>query len=171
MVHLFAFENASFTGTEQNLLSDVDRLIVLNSVVKQLPLSQPINDAQQTGPFGKRIDPFNRRWAMHPGIDFAGPIGAKVFAANDGVVVNAGRRPAYGNMVDIEHKFGIETRYAHLSKINVHIGDIVNKGQIIGVQASTGRSTGPHLHYEVRINDRPVNPINFLNAGQYVLEN
>lgn len=164
------YYDTSFNSTEQSLLSDVDRLIVLNSIVGTLPLGQPINDAQQMSPFGKRVDPLNHRMSMHPGLDLAGPIGSKVFSTNNGVVIAAGRKPAYGNMIDVEHRFGIVTRYAHMSRILVHEGDHVIKGQQIGVQGSTGRSTGPHLHYEVRINERPVNPINFLHAGQYVFE-
>lgn len=164
------YDNSLFNSTEQSLLADVDRLVVLHGIVGKLPLGQPINDAQQMSPFGKRIDPLNHRWSMHPGLDLAGPFGSKVFSTNDGVVVAAGRKPAYGNMVDIEHEFGIVTRYAHMSKILVHEGEHVGRGQQIGVQGSTGRSTGPHLHYEVRVNERPVNPINFLHAGQYVFE-
>lgn len=157
-----------FNSTEQSLVSDVDRLVALNEVVQSLPLSMPINDAHQSSPFGKRVDPMNHRMSMHPGLDLSGPLGSKVYATNIGTVIKAGRKPAYGNMVDIEHKYGIVTRYAHLSKILVKEGDKVAKGQMIGIQGSTGRSTGPHLHYEVRINDHPVNPINFLNAGEYV---
>jgi murein DD-endopeptidase MepM/ murein hydrolase activator NlpD len=121
-------------------------------------------------PFGKRVDPFNRKWSMHPGLDMAGPSGSKILATNEGIVIAASRVAGYGNMVDIEHKFGIVTRYAHLSKISVTEGDKVKKGQVIGVQGSTGRSTGDHLHYEVRIEDSPVNPVKFLKAGRYVLE-
>lgn len=162
------YEKTWFNSTEQSLVSDVDRLVELNNIVSALPLSMPINDAHQSSPFGKRVDPMNHRWSMHPGVDLSGPTGSRIYSTNNGVVVKAGRKPAYGNMVDIEHKFGIVTRYAHLSKILVHEGDKVTKGQLIGIQGSTGRSTGPHLHYEVRINDHPVNPINFLNAGEYV---
>ena len=165
------YDSVMFNSTEQSLLADVDRLVMLHNIIKKLPLSQPMNDAQLMSPFGRRVDPINHRWSMHPGLDMAGATGAQVLAANEGVIVAAGRKPAYGNMVDIEHRFGIITRYAHMSKILVHEGETVGKGQIIGIQGSTGRSTGPHLHYEVRINDHPVNPVNFLHAGEYVLEN
>lgn len=163
-------ENNGFSSSEQELLANVDRLVMINEIVNSLPLAHPINDAQQMSPFGKRIDPINRRFSIHPGVDLAGPSGSRIFATNDGVVATAARKPAYGNMVDIEHKFGIVTRYAHMSQILVHEGDKVKKGQLIGVQGSTGRSTGPHLHYEVRIEDHPVNPVKFLEAGEYVLE-
>jgi murein DD-endopeptidase MepM/ murein hydrolase activator NlpD len=152
-------------------IGNVDRMVLLHDIVEQLPLNRPIVDAKTTGPFGKRVDPFNGRWAIHPGVDLAGPADSKIFATSDGIVISAGHRPAYGNMVDIDHGFGIVTRYAHMSKIVVKVGDRVNKGQQVGVQGSTGRSTGAHLHYEVRINDRPVNPVKFLQAGEYVSEN
>src|SRR5207237_738167 len=99
------YEERSFNSTEQALLADVDRLTVLNRAVEKLPLGQPINDAQQMSPFGKRIDPMNHRWSMHPGVDLAGPAGSRVYSTNEGTVVTAGRKPAYGNMVDVEHKF------------------------------------------------------------------
>lgn len=161
----------SFTPDEEDVLADVDRVVLLKHIVNALPLSQPMKGSMETGPFGRRIDPFNHRWAFHPGVDLVGPTGSKIHATNNGVVIAAEHKPAYGNMVDIEHAFGIVTRYAHMSKILVRPGDKIVKGQVIGIQGSTGRSTGQHLHYEVRINDHPVNPVNFLNAGDYVLEN
>jgi murein DD-endopeptidase MepM/ murein hydrolase activator NlpD len=161
----------ALNDSDQELLANVDRLVLLHDIVNQLPLYRPINGAQVTGPFGKRIDPFNGRWAIHPGIDLAGPTGSHIYAASAGTVISAGHKIAYGNMVDIDHGFGIVTRYAHMSKILVKEGDFVKKGQQIGVQGSTGRSTGAHLHFEVRINDRPVNPITFLRTGEYVSEN
>jgi murein DD-endopeptidase MepM/ murein hydrolase activator NlpD len=162
---------ANMSDFDHQLLANVDRMVLLHDIVEQLPLKQPVVDATITGPFGKRIDPMNRRWAIHPGIDMAGPAGAHIFCTSSGKVITAERRPAYGNMVDIDHGFGIVTRYAHMSKILVNEGDYVRTGQQIGVQGSTGRSTGPHVHYEVRINDRPVNPAKFLHAGEYVSEN
>ncbi len=165
------YDTASFNDSDRELLANVDRLVLLHDIVEKLPLNQPIADAQMTGPFGKRVDPINGRWAIHPGLDLAGPMDAHIYSASSGKVISAGHKIAYGNMVDIDHGFGIVTRYAHMSKILVHEGDIVHKGQQIGVQGSTGRSTGPHLHFEVRINDRPVNPVKFLQAGEYVLEN
>ncbi len=164
------YDIASFNDTDRDLIANVDRMVLLHDIVEQLPLSQPINGAQTTGPFGKRVDPLNGRWAIHPGIDLAGPLGSKIYSTSPGKVIAASHRPAYGNMVDIDHGFGIVTRYAHMSKILVKEGDMVRKGQQIGVEGSTGRSTGPHLHYEVRINDRPVNPVKFLHAGDYVSE-
>jgi murein DD-endopeptidase MepM/ murein hydrolase activator NlpD len=166
------YNDTFLNSTEHAVVADIDRLVLLDEIVKHLPLAQPLAQLQQiSSPFGKRLDPFNRRWSVHPGIDLRGPNNSRVLATNDGIVIAAEKRPAYGNMVDIEHKYGIVTRYAHLSKILVQEGQKINKGQAIGIQGSTGRSTGEHLHYEVRINDHPVNPINFLNAGEYVLQN
>jgi murein DD-endopeptidase MepM/ murein hydrolase activator NlpD len=165
------YDSTSFSDNERDVLANVDRMVLLHNIIEQLPLSQPIEDAQTTGPFGRRVDPFNGRWAIHPGVDLAGPVGSKIYSTSAGIVLSAEHRAAYGNMVDIDHGYGIVTRYGHMSKILVKEGDMVHKGQQIGVQGSTGRSTGPHLHYEVRINDRPVNPVKFLNAGEHVSEN
>ncbi len=162
---------SSFNDADRELLANVDRLVLLHDIVEQLPIRSPIADAQVTGPFGKRLDPLNHRWAIHPGVDLAGPAGSHIFSASAGRIITAGRKAAYGNAVDIDHGFGIVTRYAHMSQVLVHEGQYVRKGQLIGIQGSTGRSTGPHLHFEVRINDRPVNPVKFLHAGEYVLEN
>jgi len=161
----------SLNEEDQELLSDIDRLVVLHDIVGQLPLSQPISGAQVTGPFGRRVDPLNGRFAIHPGIDLAGPLNSRIFSTNAGKVAFAGRKVAYGNVVEIDHGYGIVTRYAHMSKILVREGETVRKGQTLGIQGSTGRSTGPHLHYEVRIDDHAVNPAKFLEAGEYVFEN
>jgi murein DD-endopeptidase MepM/ murein hydrolase activator NlpD len=165
------YDASSLNENDRDIIANVDRMILLHDIIKQLPLSTPIENAQTTGPFGRRVDPFNGRWAIHPGVDLAGPVGSKIYSTSAGIVVSAGHRAAYGNMVDIDHGFGIVTRYGHLSRILVKEGEMVRKGQQVGIQGSTGRSTGPHLHYEVRINDRPVNPVKFLNAGEHVSEN
>ncbi len=160
------FENEA----SNELLANVDRLVLLHDIIEQLPLSNPMNNAQMTGGFGRRVDPINGRLAIHPGVDLAGPMNNPVTSTSAGTVVFAGRRAAYGNAVEIEHGFGIVTRYAHLNKIIAKEGTKVRKGQLIGLEGSTGRSTGPHLHYEVRIDDHPVNPVKFLEAGEYVSE-
>lgn len=152
------------------LLNNVDRLMVLHAIIEKLPLAMPVANAHATGNFGRRVDPFNGRLAIHPGIDLAAPMGSPILATSDGEVTFAGRKAAYGNVVDVEHGFGIVTRYAHLSKVIASEGQKVRKGQVIGLEGSTGRSTGPHLHYEVRIDDHPVNPSKFLEAGEYVSE-
>ena len=118
-----------------------------------------------TSPFGVRTDPFFGRPAMHSGIDLRGEIGEPVHATADGRVTRAGRDGGYGNMIEINHGHGLSTRYGHLSKIEVKVGQRVTIGQVIGLIGSTGRSTGPHLHYETRINGEPVNPQKFLRAG------
>jgi murein DD-endopeptidase MepM/ murein hydrolase activator NlpD len=123
-----------------------------------------------TSGFGYRTDPFNGRGAMHAGIDFKGAIGSPIFAAADGRVTFAGQKSGYGNAIEITHANGLLTRYAHLSRIGVKVGQLVAAGSTIGGLGSTGRSTGPHLHFEVRINDRAVNPRPFLEAAPNVLK-
>jgi len=115
--------------------------------------------------FGRRTDPFDGSEGFHPGIDISAPKGTKVLATADGLVVFAGRRFGYGKLVSIEHKFGISTRYGHLDRYSVKAGDRVRKGDIIGYVGSTGRATGPHLHYEVRLRSQPLNPLRFLGES------
>lgn len=112
--------------------------------------------------FGKRIDPFTGRVAWHKGIDYAGKMGTDVTAVASGVVVWAGKRYGYGNLVEINHGNGFTTRYAHSGQINVKMGDIVSKGQAIAQMGSTGRSTGPHVHFEVLKNGQAVDPRNYI---------
>lgn len=164
------FDSSKLSRADNDLLANVDKLVLLHDILQQLPLNYPVENAQTTSGFGRRIDPFNGRVAIHPGLDFAAAYGTPIAVTSAGKVVFAGRKAAYGNAVDVEHGFGIVTRYAHLSKIIAKEGDRVKKGQIIGLEGSTGRSTGAHLHYEVRIDDHPVNPQKFLEAGEYVSE-
>ena len=152
----------------RELYSDLDELSVLRSIVADLPLGKPLTNGAQQSSFGHRLDPFNHRLSFHAGVDLSGPAGAPVFATGAGRVVAAGREGAYGNAIDIDHGYGIVTRYGHLSKINVVVGQLVTQGQTIGVQGSTGRSTGAHVHYEVRYKDEPINPKNFIEARRYV---
>jgi murein DD-endopeptidase MepM/ murein hydrolase activator NlpD len=112
--------------------------------------------------FGKRDDPFTGLSDFHPGIDISAPKGTKVLATADGLVVFAGRRLGYGQLVNVEHKFGISTRYGHLQEYTVKAGQRVKKGDIIGYVGATGRATGAHLHYEVRLRNQPLNPMRFL---------
>lgn len=163
-----SFREGSDIEDNRVLLASVDRLVILHNIIEQLPLDYPIDNAEITSGFGRRTDPFNGRLSIHPGVDLAASYGSKVFATSDGVVVFSGRKAAYGNAVDIEHGFGIVTRYGHLSKLVAKVGEKVKKGQLIGLEGSTGRSTGAHLHYEVRVDDHPVNPMKFLEAGEYV---
>ncbi len=115
-----------------------------------------------SSPFGWRRDPFTGKRRFHEGLDITNRVGTPVVAPADGIVVFAGRNGGYGNVIYISHGFGITTRYGHLYKIFVKVGQHVQRGDVIGEIGNTGRSTGPHLHYEVRMNNKPVNPINFI---------
>ncbi len=131
-----------------------------------VPVRKPVGgEVDMSSPFGVRTDPFNGRPAMHTGIDLRGETGEVVRATANGKVSIAGREGGYGNMVEIDHGNGFSTRYGHLSHIEVKVGQTVRMGQTVGRIGSTGRSTGPHLHYETRINKEPVNPQKFLRAG------
>jgi murein DD-endopeptidase MepM/ murein hydrolase activator NlpD len=131
-----------------------------------VPVRKPLpGEIEMTSPFGVRTDPFLGRPAMHTGLDMRGEIGEPVHATADGRVKIAGRDGGYGNMVEINHGNGFTTRFGHLSEIDVKVGQRVHIGQVIGKVGSTGRSTGPHLHYETRINGEPVDPQKFLRAG------
>ncbi len=142
----------------------------LRSVVTALPLRRPMGiEAEQTSAFGHRLDPFTRGLAMHTGMDFRAEQGTPVRTGGAGRVVMAEYNGGYGNMVEIDHGHGIATRYAHLSQIQVSDGQQVSAGAIIGRVGSTGRSTGPHLHYETRIDGDAVDPQRFLRAGQRFL--
>jgi murein DD-endopeptidase MepM/ murein hydrolase activator NlpD len=149
---------------DTDLYFNLKRMMVLNEVVSAMPLAKPINNARMTSGFGTRIDPFNGRLARHTGVDFAGFYGAPILASADGVVKTAGWQAGYGKAVDVVHGYGFSTKYGHMSSITVKAGQYVKKGQVIGREGSTGRSTGSHLHYEVRYNDTPLNPKNFLTA-------
>jgi len=120
--------------------------------------------------FGYRSDPFTGAGAFHAGLDFRGPRGAPIYAAARGRIAFAGAKQGYGNCIEIDHGNGLMTRYAHMSRFAARVGDPVDAGAVIGAIGSTGRSTGPHLHFEVRIHDRPVNPRPFLEAAPHVLE-
>ncbi len=159
---------ANITTRESEVISKLDELSVLRQIVDNLPVRKPIYGYQEMSQFGRRIDPFTGSLAFHAGLDMAGPANSKIYATADGKISFAGRQGAYGNMVEINHGSNIATRYGHLSQILVENGDEVKKGQIIAIQGSTGRSTGAHLHYEVRYKNQPMDPRNFLIAGRYV---
>ena len=135
-----------------------------------VPSEKPVRSAEFTSGYGVRSDPFKGRAAMHAGIDLAGPLGTPVYATADGTVSSAGyNNGGYGNLIKLDHGKGIETRYGHLSAILVSAGQHVVRGQQIARMGSTGRSTGSHLHYEVRIDGRAVNPIPFMKSNDYLL--
>ena len=131
-----------------------------------VPVRKPVDGAvDMSSPFGVRTDPFLGKAAMHTGIDLRGDYGEPVHATAAGIVTMAGREGGYGNLVEIDHGNGLATRYGHLSVIDVKVGQLIRIGQVIGKIGSTGRSTGPHLHYETRIHNEAVDPQKFLRAG------
>lgn len=146
------------------------RMTALERGLDGIPQVRPASIAEISSSFGFRRDPFTGGGAMHSGIDFRGPIGAPIYAAADGVVSFAGVKTGYGNVVEITHGNGLMTRYAHMSRFSARVGQRVAAGVPIGAIGNTGRSTGPHLHFEVRINERAVNPRPFLEMAPNVLE-
>lgn len=143
----------------------LNRLDAMRNTARKLPFANPSSGGDVTSRFGNRTDPFLGRLALHAGIDFRLPTGSEVRASGSGTVVSAGRNGGYGNMVEINHGDGLTTRYAHLSRVLTKVGDTVESGDVVGLSGSTGRSTGPHLHYEVRRNGRASDPARFLAAG------
>jgi murein DD-endopeptidase MepM/ murein hydrolase activator NlpD len=113
--------------------------------------------------FGQRLDPFSGEGAFHPGLDIRAPFGTRVESGGDGIVLDAGWDSGYGNAIVVDHGDGLATKYGHLSKIFVVVGQEVKRGQVIGAVGMTGKTTGPHLHYEVLVNDTPVNPMKYLH--------
>ena len=136
------------------------------AIPSALPIQQAVNF---TSGFGVRSDPFKGRAAMHPGVDLAGPMGTPIYATADGTVDRAEwNNGGYGNLVEIDHGHGIQTRYGHLTRYIVSAGQHVKRGQLIAYMGSTGRSTGSHLHYEVRLDGKAVNPIPFLQSSDFL---
>lgn len=126
----------------------------------------PVSTGYLSSAYGRRIDPFHGQIAFHHGVDFAGPSGSDIVATGAGIVVYAGAHAGYGNMVEISHGDGISTVYAHASKVLVQVGDIVRERQVVALMGSTGRSTGPHVHYEVRRNGQTINPASYVASMQ-----
>ena len=163
------FVEPETTGAFDRSLVGLDtalaRLESVRSQARKLPFNNPSPASDITSSFGNRLDPVLGRLALHAGIDFRAPTGTRILATAPGTVITASRTGGYGNMVEIDHGNGITTRYAHLSAILVNIGDKIVTGEAIARSGSTGRSTGPHLHYEVRLNGEAVDPMRFLTAG------
>ncbi len=153
---------------DAKLHEDLQQMMTLHEIVDKLPLAHPMKNTKITSGYGMRIDPFRHRLARHTGIDFVAGHGAPIYSTNNGVVTETGRRGAYGIAVEIDHGLGVSTLYGHMSRTAVSEGQKIKKGQIIGYQGNTGRSTGSHLHYEVRYHGSPVNPKNFIEAGKHV---
>ena len=152
------------------MLTALERMEALETALAGIPTSMPAAVGLMSSGFGYRADPFTGAGAMHAGLDFKGPIGTPILAAADGRVTYAGWQGGYGNTIEITHANGLVTRYAHLSGFTVPFGREVKRGVQIGRMGSTGRSTGSHLHFEVRINGAAINPKKFLEANPDVLE-
>ena len=162
--------NPALATTLTDVENHLTRWEALKSVLKSLPLISPVDHYHLASRFGKRRDPFTNRWAMHNGLDLAGWRKAPVFAAAPGTVVFSGRKGRYGKMVEIDHGNGIRTRYGHLFKTTVRKGQKLGHRHKIGLLGSTGRSTGPHVHYEVLFNGKQLDPLKFIKAGRHVFK-
>ncbi|MBL1320323.1 MAG: M23 family metallopeptidase [Methylophaga sp.] len=170
-------DEVTLTGSEFNLnlasLSDtfdkqLHQLEVMqtyavtnDAIASTIPSRRPINTGWLSSHYGKRVDPFDGKMAFHSGIDFAGKEGDPIYAVADGIVSWTGSKSGYGNMVEIDHGNGYVTRYAHSEELLVSLGDVVSKNQEIALMGSTGRSTGPHVHFEVLVSGHKVNPAKF----------
>jgi murein DD-endopeptidase MepM/ murein hydrolase activator NlpD len=163
-------ELGDLAGRADSVLGQLDRINLYRIAVQQAPLAMPVRSAfRYTSGFGNRRHPITGRWDMHEGLDMAGSHGSPILATANGTVTFAGWQSGYGRLIKIRHANGFETRYGHLSRIRVSVGETVSQGDRIGDMGNTGRSTGTHLHYEVRVGGRAVNPMDFIRAGQDVL--
>jgi murein DD-endopeptidase MepM/ murein hydrolase activator NlpD len=171
-VQIDGIADPAFTSAYAGATAHGIELDALFAGLRHVPLTTPVRGAsfEETSGFGARVDPFTRHVAFHSGIDFGGPWGSPVAATAPGTVVFAGPRGGYGNMVEIDHGYGIHTRYGHLSSILVRVGAKVAKGAPVGRLGSTGRSTGPHVHYEVWLADVVRDPSRFIEAGRHVFQ-
>ncbi len=171
---LMAGEDAEPGGKLAVLLARLDarleRWSALRQAVRHLPLAIPLDQYRISSAYGRRQDPLTKRHARHLGVDFVAPFGTPIRATAPGVVVFAGQHGRYGRMIEIDHGHGLRTRYAHLRKILVKDGQQIGHRQQIGLLGSSGRSTGPHLHYEVRFDGQAQNPMKYILAGQYLLK-
>ncbi len=163
-------QDEEFVNTAVALNDRLDHLATLHDRIKRTPIGEPAANYYLSSAFGKRKDPINGRWAFHSGVDLAGPLKTPILATAPGKVVHAGWSGKYGKMVEIDHGNGIHTRYGHLLKVLVKKGDEVQYQDKVALMGSTGRSTGSHVHYEVRVHDKPVNPMKFIEAGRYVFK-
>ncbi|SCB56536.1 Murein DD-endopeptidase MepM and murein hydrolase activator NlpD, contain LysM domain [Rhizobium aethiopicum] len=157
--------NDDFNNSLIALDGALTRLEAVRSTAESLPFRNPAVGKEMTSPFGNRRDPFLGRLALHSGVDFRFSPGEKIRPTAPGKVISAGWTGGYGNMIEIDHGNGISTRYGHMSQVLVTAGDTVDRNDVIGLAGSTGRSTGTHLHYEVRQNGRAIDPVYFMNAG------
>lgn len=165
------YEMSSYDRQLMRVDEKLDRLATLEAALSSIPLAMPVsNKLRKSSRFGPRTDPFTKRGAHHSGLDFAGPYKSPIYATAAGKVVHAGRRGPYGNLVEIDHGHGFKTRYGHLYRVKVTRGQQVEFGQLVGLLGSTGRSTGPHIHYEVWFEGKVRDPDPFLKVGRHVLK-
>lgn len=162
----FSGEDATFA----NLFSSWKKLdngaLTVQRAAIYIPTGRPVDNLALTSNFGTRNDPFNGRTRMHKGIDIPGPVGTPIYATADGIVSRAQWVNGYGNLVEIAHGNDTETRYGHMSKLLVEPNSRVRRGQLIGLMGSTGRSTGSHLHYEIRVAGAAINPLPFVTGSE-----
>ena len=162
-------EPSSAERRANRIIRELDRLNLYRLAASKAPFANPVKAGYRfTSPYGYRRDPKTGGRRMHNGVDFAGPVGTPLYATADGIVTHAGWSSGYGRLVKIQHEFGIETRYAHQNQIRVKVGQRVSRGQRIGDMGASGRVTGPHLHYEVRVGGQAVNPMIYIKAANDV---
>lgn len=164
-------DEADFAVRVAQVAARMEEARYFEEMVDKLPLATPIGvPSRITSNFGMRTDPFRKRPAWHGGLDMGAGWNAPIVAAGPGKVIYAGNKTGYGRVVDIDHGQGFVSRYAHLNKVLAKRGQEVAIGDKIGLMGSSGRSTGPHLHYEVLFNGKPYNPVDFIKAGKHVYE-
>lgn len=168
--HMMGSEAKTILASVAPLDLEMSRWEKLQVVLRSLPLNAPLDHYTVGSLFGMRKDPLNGKLAMHEGLDFSAPMASSVLSTAPGTVVFAGRKGSFGRMVEIDHGFGIHTRYAHLKSILVEVGQTVGYRDKIGKLGTSGRSTGPHVHYEILVDGKPYDPMNFLKAGRYVFK-
>lgn len=168
LIELFGSRRSQLDPRFERLGASLARMDALERGLAGIPQFLPARIDYISSGFGYRADPFTGGAAFHAGLDFKGPIGAPIHAAAAGRIRFVGTQQGYGNTIEIDHGNGLMTRYAHMSGFRARVGQAVESGDVIGLIGNTGRSTGPHLHFEVRINDRPVNPRPFLQAASNV---
>jgi len=159
-----SIQRQSFGEIQQTIVTNEERLLCIPSIL-------PINNSRFTDPFGWRPDPFTGQRRFHYGVDFSSPTGTPIYATADGRVTKARRAAGYGKVIKIDHGYGFVTVYGHLNDYNVKRGQRVKRGDVIGYCGNTGRSTAPHVHYEVQVNDRPVNPLDYFYEGYEIAGN
>ena len=166
-------DKAAADSVEEALASletRLNRWSAMHQILAHLPIVAPVNHYRVSSPFGRRKDPFNKKKALHSGVDLASAKHTRVYSTSPGVVTYSGWKGPYGRMVEIDHGFGLKTRYGHLARITVKKGAKVGHRERIGLMGSTGRSTGIHVHYEVLFDGKPLNPMKFLEAGRHVFK-